>query len=78
MSTSQYLTYVNMGIPEGNKMPVYAVENKSHERLGKIRFHGAWRKYTFHPESGMLFDSVCLLEIATFISSATMKWREAL
>ena len=76
--SSSYLTFVNLGIPEGNRLPVYAVENKSSERLGQIRFHGAWRKYTFHPEGGMLFDSVCLLEIATFISNATAKWREGL
>jgi hypothetical protein len=77
MSTS-FLNFFDLGTPEGKKMPAYAVENKSHERLGMVRFSGAWRKYTFHPESGMLFDSVCLLEIATFISSATAKWREGL
>ena len=76
--SSSYLNFVNLGIPEGNKMPVYAVENKQIERLGLVRFNGAWRKYTFHPESGMLFDSTCLLEIATFCSSATAKWREGL
>ena len=39
--------------------------------LGYIKWHGAWRKYTFHPESNTLFDNKCMIELARICEEKT-------
>lgn len=39
----------------------------SNVTLGEVRWYGPWRRYTFHPSEGTLFDRNCMNEIIVFI-----------
>ena len=43
---------------------------------GVIKWRGGWRKYVFQPHSELLFDAVCLREIADFCDKETRKLRQ--
>ena len=50
------------------KTKVIEVISKSHNnRLGIIKWYGAWRQYTFFPESDTLFNTECLNDVITYI-----------
>lgn len=79
MSTSSpYLSFEPLQIPQGQTMSRWGVLNKAGAHLGEIRFSGAWRKYCFFPHASTQFDSSCLFEICEFLSMQTAKWREDL
>jgi len=62
---------------EGRKTRVWEVTAiASDEVLGRVQFYGAWRKYTFSPFAGTLYDHSCLREIADFAEAESGKWRE--
>jgi len=64
---------------EGRKTRLWEVTaTASDEVLGRISFWGAWRKYTFSPYAGTVYDANCLRDIATFAEIETNKWRESL
>ena len=73
-----YLSFNELNNP-GHKTRLWEVwANASDNILGKIRFWGAWRKYTFAPAQGTVFDASCMREIADFTEAETKKWREGL
>ena len=39
--------------------------------LGEVRWFSRWRKYSFFPEGGKVFEETCLREIAYFCETAT-------
>lgn len=49
--------------PAGRKTLILELYSTDSDLLGEIRFWGAWRQYTFHPESDTIFDIKCLTEI---------------
>lgn len=73
-----YLKFQEAKVP-GNKLSQYTVHNSSSGVvLGKITFYGAWRKFTFTPCYEIIFDAVCLHEIAQFLEAKTKEWRDSL
>lgn len=48
---------------ESGKTEIVEVLNLSMEKLGQIKWYGAWRRYCFYPDESTLFDSSCLAEI---------------
>ena len=55
----------------------WAVMNReSHHQVGTVSWHGPWRKYCFFPGPGMVFEEVCLQEIAAFLTAATTQHRQ--
>ena len=40
-------------------------------RLGRIRWYGPWRKYSFYPEAATVFEKTCLRDIADFCEAQT-------
>ncbi len=51
-------------VPNGKKKTKnISVISKDGFQLGNIKFWGAWRQYTFHPNEDTLFDAKCLNEI---------------
>lgn len=56
---------------ETRKLPktkVYAcVNNNSNERIGLLKWHGAWRQYCFFPEFNTVYSLGCLNDIAEFM-----------
>ena len=56
------------GISDTGKTHRMAILSKeSADRLGEIRWYGAWRKYAFFPDDGTIFENDCLRDIAVFI-----------
>ena len=77
--SSSYLKFLDLGVPNGLKTPQFSVVNAGNNcPLGVVKFSGAWRKYCFFPHGSTQFDGVCLLEIVSFMSEQTAKWREGL
>lgn len=61
--------------PEGRKTDIYEVWNKEYnELLGRVSWHGPWRKYSFFPIGKQLvFESDCLSDIAKFMDELMEK-----
>ena len=47
------------------------------EVLGKVKWFGRWRQYTFHPAETTVFNNGCLGDIIVFIDAAMRDWRES-
>lgn len=63
-------------IRPGAKTVVIHVHSKSHgDRLGTIRWYGAWRQYIFEPTEA-IFSEGCLKEIEAYLRGANAKQRE--
>lgn len=61
--------------PSG-KTNIWSVGNTDNgSRLGEVRWHGPWRKYSFFPAPGCIFEEDCLRDIATFVETATKEHR---
>jgi len=51
------------------KTDVYEVATKEDDiLLGRIRWFGRWRKYSFFPCDDTVFETVCLTEIVQFMN----------
>lgn len=53
------------------KTLVWDVATTDGALLGVVKWHGPWRKYTFHPAYDTLFEEDCLREIAQFAEART-------
>ena len=49
--------------------------NMNH-RLGVIKWFGRWRKYSFFPEPGCVFEEKCLADISEFMTKRTKDHRD--
>ena len=53
----------------GMKTKVYDVFNKENKSyLGRIGWYPSWRKYTFAPSAGAVFEATCLADITSFLN----------
>jgi len=76
--TSQYLEFREAD-NSGRKTKRFHIYNKrTNEFLGTIQFLGAWRRYVVNPRKDIIFDSVCLDDISTFLKELTAEWKESL
>lgn len=74
---SKYINFADQGILPGKKTRVwYVMENANEEFLGAIRWFSHWRKYCFYPSAGIIFEEVCLHDIAEFIKAKTCEHKE--
>lgn len=55
------------------KTKTWGVLSTSGDSLGYAKWHSAWRRYAFFPETEVLFDAECLTDVARFLSSETDK-----
>jgi len=71
-----HVTFVNCGQLESRKTNGYMVNAKEGSALlGWITWHGAWRKYAFHPSAGTIYEETCLRDIAEFCEQETKAHR---
>ena len=54
---------------------VRSLANESH--LGEVRWYAPWRRYTFWPASGSIFDSACLNEVVGLMDEAMAARKKA-
>jgi hypothetical protein len=68
-----YIDFVRIDIDPKRITPRFGVVTKLNGRdtldtLGMVKWHGAWRCYSFFPESDTLYERKCLMEIAQFLT----------
>lgn len=49
------------------KTSIFLIQNMNGDKLGTIKWHGAWRKYCFFTNDNTIFDVKCMNEITDFI-----------
>lgn len=70
------LTRLSDIVEQPNKLrtKVWRVRNIQNKvDLGKIRWFGAWRQYSFEPDSDLVFEKTCLQTIADFCERNTRR-----
>jgi len=58
------------------KTKTWWVREKGGSTIGKVAWVGRWRKYSFFPEGGTVWEQVCLREIADFCEARTREHRK--
>lgn len=61
---------------EGEKTLTLRVTNVQGTYLAMIKWHAPWRRYTFRPAPGTIFDTHCLYEVMVKLG-ALMQARKA-
>jgi hypothetical protein len=63
-----YIRFVSIGVlPQEEVTERWRVDAKDGACLGYVSWFGRWRRYSFSPATGTVFEQVCLREIANFI-----------
>lgn len=74
-----YITFRHEWAQEvGKKTSVWSVHEGVAYRgvaIGQVKWFGRWKRYSFFPEGGTVFEQTCLREIAYFCETATLKHR---
>ncbi len=67
--------YISFSLIDGDepdrKTHIWGVTAKAGGFLGEVKWFSRWRKYSFYPEPGCVFEEVCLGDIADFLKWAT-------
>ncbi len=67
---SKYLQFNLVESPSTRKTSIWSVDSKSQGNcLGLVKWFGAWRQYSFFPESKTIFNIECLRDIQNFITA---------
>lgn len=56
---------------------VLSANSGDHYQLGEVRWHAAWRQYTFRPHAETIWNPDCLREIADFCEEHTREHKQA-
>ncbi len=52
---------------EKRKTKKWVIKSKRGDCLGVVKWHSAWRQYTFFPEKDTLFNRGCIDDISWFL-----------
>ena len=64
METPRLTRYMEFRLVKRDKTEVWQVlSTRRNTVLGWIKWHGAWFRYAFFPESNTIFDAECMSEI---------------
>ena len=55
------------GVSDTGKTKRLVVVTKEGERLGEIRWRGAWHQYAFFPDGDTLYERRCLRDLSDFL-----------
>lgn len=72
--TEEYLDF-SEALASGKTKRVVVRSRKHGFKLGEIRWYGAWRQYTFFPESDTVFNRSCMAEIEGFLEGLMVNWK---
>lgn len=74
---TEYLSFYKYK-PYNRKTPIYHIRPVRDDFviLGEIKWYGPFRKFTFYPEDGTVFDDKCLLEIVDFLNTINKEWKD--
>ena len=72
---AQYIDFVLA--EEGKKTNIWdVVTAEKCEELGVIKWFSRWRKYSFFPLGGTVYENICLKDIAEFIEEQMRERRQ--
>lgn len=77
MSDGIHLAFELQPTSAKRKTKIWNVVAQEEYRLGEVRWHAPWRRYTFHPDAKTLYDPGCLHTIADFCAIQTGERKEA-
>lgn len=67
----EWIKFVFMGHTASGKTGMWTITDVGDNVLGKIKWHGPWRKYCFYPDPDTIWEENCLDTVATFIKEQT-------
>ena len=70
-----HIQFRYLGPSPSGKTHLWSVATEEGLSLGTVRWFARWRKYCFYPESGCVFEEVCLRDIAEFVAARTEEHR---
>lgn len=74
MSDAKWIKFILSGSSESGKTKIWRVINKDNDQiLGRIKWFARWRKYSFFPLTGTVYEKDCLRDIADFSEEETRK-----
>ena len=74
---AKYLDFCIMPRDPKKKTDSWEVRNKEYNTLlGVVKWHGAWRKYSFFVNGDFIFEEDCLTDIARFLKMQTKLYRD--
>ena len=76
VTTGTYIKFWKEPRNPKKKTDTYFVANNNDIPLGNISWFSRWRKYAFYPYSDMVFEEICLKEIAEFIQQETYNYKK--
>ncbi len=70
----EYIIIVLTGMSDSGKTAIFDVRAKrGGNLLGRIKWFGRWRQYTFFPVPDTIYSAGCLVDIAHFLDAAKEK-----
>ena len=66
ISIGKYI-FANEVLNTDRKTQVFTIQTNDSVLLGTVKWYGPWRKYSFYPSVGTLYEPICLRDIAAFI-----------
>jgi hypothetical protein len=66
---SEYLNFEEDDHYDGKTKRIIVVSKRHLNILGAIKWYGAWRQYTFYPESDTIWNKQCLNDILDYINN---------
>lgn len=71
------LEFLSLPAPD-RKTAIWAVCSvQGGQNLGEVKWFAHWRRYTFWPAVGTIYDESCMREIADFVEAETKKRKAA-
>ena len=70
----QYVSIEFDGTSESGKTNIFTVFNsETQDALGRVKWYGPWRQYSFFPNENIVLEKKCMRDIATFCENITKK-----
>jgi hypothetical protein len=72
-----WITFRDTGTSESGRTKIWTVVEKTDGggSVGTVQWYAPWRKYSFVPAAGTVFEQQCLRDIAAFCENATLEHR---
>lgn len=77
-NSNSFLNFEELPTEAARRTKIWRVSSRTTSIvLGFVRWFPHWRKYTFIPEAGMVFDASCLHELSDFVLERTRDHQSA-
>lgn len=74
----EWIRFEFYGNTASGKTGLWDVVDSGDNIIGRVRWHGPWRKYVFAPETLTIWEENCLETVSKFLEAQTLDHRENL